>query len=1215
MGIGDILNPIAKVASKVPVFGGLATGGLGYGSEHDPVITKLPQTMTSLNNKYSPGSTFGNLLPTLPPELAKGLVRFDYNRALTGQSPLSEDQTNNVLQAYLTGKQVEPEPKGNLLTNAVRDVRDIGLSIPKLPKSLYDEAKLVLGGQIGKAPAGTSGIAGVLQSPGIRLIPGTYTAANLLSGNFGEIEKHPVFTLLDVLPAAEKAGLTGMLGEKVITPAKEAFLEKTKVGRTLDATFGKDVRSAMSIVNNQQSALRQDIAGSLPTDHPIAQLTRELTSIERNLDDYKVDRARLPVINSALTDDPGLRSTLSAPEMVIFDKLSQIEKSYRDYGLANDMFKQIDVNGQPEIYDAPTAKKIMDTRAQRAQYADLLTLRNYVDPAHASAITPADVEARLSASPNAKPTTLRAYRTALDSAGYDVRAVDITSPDAFLKSIPRQADRPLRSVQELTTQLQARVVNDPTMIRLKDALKRGDMPQAVREARTISKRTRFQAPEVVDMVDDLARHREIDKFLAKSTVSERGLGKLSAREEAVLAKSPPPRMIPLVERGIQEAVRDAYSTHPDFPKLAQYIADKNYDALPNDPSINVSKIAEDTAKTWQTLRDNLPPDEQPVFIHRVGPNKLSQIKNPSVISRITEPSQIKARTLNAAPSIEDPVIALTHQGVEILDREHKITTANAIKSKFGRTLFGEQGLADEYMAEAQRQHELNPELSARGHLQRLVGKDWTVYDPESLFGYTSPKIKSLTGVGGDDTVLIPKKIANALESLGAKTPGAGVTRLLDPYMSVFRTSLLTLRPQWYVNNIFGGLALLLGRTDPRVLGYFNQAREVLRTGELPPELGLGTGAGSVPQELIAHNWVAGSRMRDLLEKHPSFSGAAEGFSNFTDRMAKYNQLADDQFRAMAYLYGHDTNYSKFLKAGEIPDIAEQQAKEAGIALTRKIMPDWSTLTPFERQVMRNIFPFYGWMRHIMQYTLSYPIDHPVRAAMAEAFTRTELEDNHNLPDRFMGSFFLGTDDKGMATLLNPGAANPFGDVASMFTLAGFVKNVNPVIATALRGIGVDPGTGTADAFPTTAYDPYTGRVRPTGGGILGNLVFDALPQARALSDIFTRNNDYKKLLRTDPDAAARQLRAEVGLPTFMQKIDLPKQVFSAELARDTARQSALQNALKLGLDAPSKYPDLQPILDKIRAMPPEELAKLVPANSQPPSLSSLGKSTFLALNK
>lgn len=1208
MGLGDLLNPIEKVASKTPVLGGLVGAGLGYNTAHDPFISQLPIRMKSLNNKYAPGSKYGELLNQLPPDLASGLVRFDYQRALTGQSPLSEKETDEALQAYITGKPVQQEPGGNLLTNAIRDVRDIGLSIPKLPKALYSEAQAVLGGQLGKAPEGTSGIAGVLQSPGIRLIPGAYTASNLLQGNFGELERHPVFTLLDVLPAAEKVGLTGALGEKVVAPLKESFLTKTKPGRVLDAAFGKDVREAMSIVNTQQNLLKQDIAGNLPTDHPIAQLTRELTSLERNLGDYKVDRSRLPVINSALTDNPGLRSTLSPEEMVVFDKLKNVSQQYRDFGLANEMFKQIDVNGTPEVYDLPTAKKIMDIRAQRAQYAGLLELRNYIDPTNPASATPDVLRQRIAESPNVKPVTLRAYRTALDSAGYDIRNLDVANRDAFLSTLPSVPDRPLRSLPELTQAIQGRVGNDPTMVRLQDALKRGDMSQAVREARTVSRRKVFQAPEVGEMIDELARHRDINNFLGKSQVTEKGLLKLAGKEQATIAKSPPPRLIPAIESEIQGKLKVAITDNPDFTNLAKLIDEKNYDGLAG--IVDVNKVSNEVAQTWQKLRDSLPPDQQPVFIHRVAPSKLSEIKNPSVITRISEPSQVRARTLNAAPSVQDPVLALTHQGVEILDREHKISTANAIRSKFGRTLFGEDGIANEYMAEAERLAEANPAADVRGHLQRLISKDWTTYDPESIFGYQSPKIKAITGVGGDNTVMIPKKIADALESLGARTPGAGVTRVLDPYMNVFRTSLLTLRPQWYVNNIFGGLALLLGRTDPRVLGYFSQARDALRTGELPTELGLGSGAVSVPQDIIAHNWVAGSKMRQLLESNPAY----RGFQNFSERMFKFNQLADDQFRAMAYLYGHDTNYAKFLKKGDVPELAEQQAKEAGIALTKKIMPDWTTLTPFERQIMRNLFPFYGWMRHIMQYTLSYPIDHPVRASMAEAFTRTELEDNHNLPDRYLGSFFLGTDDKGMATLLNPGAANPFGDVANMFTLAGFVRNVNPLIATALRGIGVDPGTGTAEAFPNTAYDPYTGRVRPTGGGIFSNLAFSAIPQARALSDIFTRNNDYKKLLRTDPEAAARQLRAELGLPTFKQKIDYPAQVFRAELSRNTAVKAELQNALKLGLDAPADYPQLQPILDKLRSLPPDELKKYIPANAKPPSLVELSKSTF-ALNR
>lgn len=47
---------------------------------------------------------------------------------------------------------------------------------------------------------------GMQQIRGVNLIPGTYTASNLLSGNAKELAAHPGYTLLDLLPYAGKVG-------------------------------------------------------------------------------------------------------------------------------------------------------------------------------------------------------------------------------------------------------------------------------------------------------------------------------------------------------------------------------------------------------------------------------------------------------------------------------------------------------------------------------------------------------------------------------------------------------------------------------------------------------------------------------------------------------------------------------------------------------------------------------------------------------------------------------------------------------------------------------------------------------------------------------------------------------------------------------------------------------------------------------------------------
>lgn len=160
-------------------------------------------------------------LQSLPSPVARSFLDYSAARASRGQDPLSDPEAALALQAALTGQAQTPEPSRggglfDLLPNALSNVRDITTMVPQLlipnrGNPLYQELEgafqlpenvstaLSEGGNLGED------IANVLDVPGIRMIPGTYVAANIARGEAGELAKNPVFTALDVLPYASKA--------------------------------------------------------------------------------------------------------------------------------------------------------------------------------------------------------------------------------------------------------------------------------------------------------------------------------------------------------------------------------------------------------------------------------------------------------------------------------------------------------------------------------------------------------------------------------------------------------------------------------------------------------------------------------------------------------------------------------------------------------------------------------------------------------------------------------------------------------------------------------------------------------------------------------------------------------------------------------------------------------------------------------------------------
>src|SRR5690606_20404401 len=159
----------------------------------------------------------------------------------------------------------------------------------------------------------------------------------------------------------------------------------------------------------------------------------------------------------------------------------------------------------------------------------------------------------------------------------------------------------------------------------------------------------------------------------------------------------------------------------------------------------------------------------------------------------------------------------------------------------------------------------------------------------------------------------------------------------------------------------------------------------------------------------------------------------EGISRTVDFLFDINTFVDDMYRSMAYLYGK--------KKGMRGGLSEDAAHLAGIELANKVLQNWDAMTPLERSLLRNIFPFYGWMKHILMYTGSMPIDHPLRVGVLSNFARNEIED-WGLPQRFYAMFMLGEPDKyGNVKAISFRGSNPFSDVANYMTLAVVINQI------------------------------------------------------------------------------------------------------------------------------------------------------------------------------
>lgn len=144
----------------------------------------------------------------------------------------------------------------------------------------------------------------------------------------------------------------------------------------------------------------------------------------------------------------------------------------------------------------------------------------------------------------------------------------------------------------------------------------------------------------------------------------------------------------------------------------------------------------------------------------------------------------------------------------------------------------------------------------------------------------------------------------------------------------------------------------------------------------------------------------------------------------------------------------------------------QAAINEAVDDANKVMGTFDEMTPFERNYVRNVFPFWVWNRHITALAWRTAIDNPSRAMWTMNLGRYGAQQNGDaelLPWQ-EGSLIMGN------TLIPTNFINPFNDVAggSIYTPTGAVRSMSPALKLGFAAVGKDANRGFADI--TRSYD-------------------------------------------------------------------------------------------------------------------------------------------------
>lgn len=330
---------------------------------------------------------------------------------------------------------------------------------------------------------------------------------------------------------------------------------------------------------------------------------------------------------------------------------------------------------------------------------------------------------------------------------------------------------------------------------------------------------------------------------------------------------------------------------------------------------------------------------------------------------------------------------------------------------------------------------------------------------------------------------IPREVADVLEHhTNPKVFRSGADKFLNYWM--FPT--LWLAPVFHANNIIGGAILTALRTEPNLAIWrdFGEAVSAAKRGRvLDPRIPMGTAFVPSFRKLLAPTAEAaaaemyGAKLGQAASKwlrHPI--QASERMNQFFDRM----------YRNFIYLNQRSAGRSADLAVGEAV----------------RLMQDYDSMLPIERELFQRIYPFWGWKRTLIKHAMTYPVDHPIRTIILNQATRQHMQDQElsEALDRFLleNVPITGADAEGYRTYVSLRGLNPFADYANMASWKGWIASIHPLYRAGLESVGYDPYVGGARAFAGSediVTDPETGaQVRRLDPAAFAELI----PQMRAV---------------------------------------------------------------------------------------------------------------------
>lgn len=338
-----------------------------------------------------------------------------------------------------------------------------------------------------------------------------------------------------------------------------------------------------------------------------------------------------------------------------------------------------------------------------------------------------------------------------------------------------------------------------------------------------------------------------------------------------------------------------------------------------------------------------------------------------------------------------------------------------------------------------------------------IPQGWSTWDPQRHLLLTGKELPSgATQAERGAQFMVPTPAAKQLRRMTndfSHPALTGLAKTLKPW----RAWILSMNPRYYINNVVGGL--VLGTAEGAGLGDWKAAWDEYRRGapqgrtRLGRRFGPGTEAfGGVPVGGEGQAMAYGLGRDEATVVRPQRRSAreaaahpVESYRRGIDRANRVNETADAFARTAVYK-------SMKRKAGFTEEQALNKAYEA--------LVDYNSLSPFERQAVRTVVPFYAWQKGILKIAMKQPFDHPARTALLMALSQF----NDDAAADWMGvqdPSQVPQDYRHLIGRFSVKAMNPFADAHVLVDPSEIDQIMNPLLESVIRkGVGA-PESGYA----------------------------------------------------------------------------------------------------------------------------------------------------------